>query len=337
MFRRASLLTVAALLACASAQTASPSSTPPPVTLRQSTCYKSYLSIYHFINDAGTQEYSYNLKPLCNIDRSLAVPIPKPPSPVRYWYFLWAIAGNVSRQTFACNPAWGGGGSKTYFSSGSFIQTYDWDKPAPAPNPGQTDPETGLPVKTTVPCIIFAHDRPEFDLIDESNPATGGIRLSYSGLTEPSSDNYNACPASDIYGGGESPRFLHINLHCDPNQEDLSTGASLFSEVSPCVYELNATSKYACGVSGDPFMPATAQAAADTPGRNFGYTVLGAVLTIVAYAGFLWLDARGHLDFLRARLPSSLGGHYNKTPASASSYGFSAAGGSSSAAAYGSA
>lgn len=313
----------ALLLACAAAQTTvSPSPTTLPIVLRNSVCYKEYLSIFHWLNADRSQEYSYDLKPLCGVDRVLAVPMPNV-IPVRYWFFLWAIAGNVSRQTFACNPVWGGGATKTYFSSGSFIQTYDWDKPRPTPNPGQTDPETGLAVVTTVPCVIFAHDRPEFDLLDENNPATGGIRLSYSGLTEPASDKNNACPTSDLYGGGESPRFLHINMFCDPKQEDLSTNKLLFNEIAPCVYELNVTTKYACGVAGDPYAPIQDVA---TPGRNFGFTVLGSVLTVVAYAGFLWLDARGYFDALRARLPGSFGGSYHKTPASASSYGFTSAG-----------
>jgi hypothetical protein len=163
-----------------------------------------------------------------------------------------------------------------------------------------------------VPCIIFAHDRPEFDLIDESNPATGGIRLTYSGLTEPSSDAFNQCPPSDVYGGGESPRFMRINLLCNPNQADLSTGASLFREVSPCVYELNATTKYACGISGDPYAPPVSRA-----GTQFGYTVLGSVLTVGVYAAFLFADARGYLDAVRARLPSWAGGRvYSKAPGS---------------------
>lgn len=66
--------------------------------------YKEYLSIFHWLNADRTQEYSYDLKPLCGVDRALAVPIPNV-VPVRYWWFFWAIAGNVSRNTFSCNPS----------------------------------------------------------------------------------------------------------------------------------------------------------------------------------------------------------------------------------------
>ena len=213
---------------------------------------------------------------------------------------------------------------------------YDWAKPTPSPIPGQTDPETGAAVSVpSAPCIVFAHDRPEFDLIDESNPATGGIRLSYSGLTEPTTDLMNKCPPSPIYGGGESPRFLHINLLCDPRQEDLATGAWLFNEVSTCVYEFNVTTKYACGIAGDPYAPPVAAAA--TPGKNFGFTVLGAVLTVGGYAAFLWADSRGYLDAVRARLPSVLRGGDAGYKAAGSSSSSSSAGFVRSGGAYGSA
>lgn len=174
-----------------------------------------------------------------------------------------------------------------------------------------------------MPCIVFAHDRPEFDLIDESNPATGGIRLTYSGLTEPTSDTFNKCPPSDVYGG-QTPRFLRINLLCNPGQADLSTGASLFREVSSCVYELNATTKYACGIAGDPYAPPVSRA-----GTQFGYTVLGSVLTVGIYSAFLFVDARGYLDGIKARLPSWAGGRSYAAPPSG---GFASSGG-----AYGSA
>jgi len=67
----------ASALLCASAQVPSPSSLPPvPYALQQSTCYPEYQSIFHWLNAARTQEYSYDLKPLCGRDRALAVPIP---------------------------------------------------------------------------------------------------------------------------------------------------------------------------------------------------------------------------------------------------------------------
>lgn len=336
----ASLLSAVLFLAAAARAGAQPTPTAPP--LYPSTCFAEYLSIFHWIDNGRTQEYSYDLRTLCGVDRFIAYPIPST-SPPRYWYFFWQVGGNISRQTFSCNPYW----SPTYFSGGSFVQTYDWDKPSPTippPNPSPwpgVDPETGAALSgPSYPCIIFAHTRPEFDLIDESNPATGGLRLSYLGLSEPESDAFNQCPYSPVYAG-EQPRVLRINLLCDPsgsttdvkyapNPAFPTDPTSFFKEVSTCTYELTVSTKAACGVSGDPYGVAVAAAAANSPSKNFGFTVLGSVLTVAGYVSFLWLDHRGYLDAARARLPAALGGRpaggYTSSAGSASSTSFKSAG-----------
>jgi len=110
---------------------------------------------------------------------------------------------------------------------------------------------------------------------------------------------------------------------------------SFFKEVSTCTYELTVRTKAACGVSGDPYAVPVAAAAIDTPGKNFGYTVLGSVLTVAGYFSFLWLDHRGYLDAARARLPAALGGR--AAGGYTSSAGSSSASFTKSAGAYGSA
>lgn len=201
------------------------------------------------------------------------------------------------------------------------------------------DPETGAALTgPSQPCIIFAHTRPQWDLIDESNPATGGLRITYQGLVEPSSDAFNKCPTSPVYGGGPIPRILRINLLCDAsgsssdvkfvaNPATPSDPTTFYDEIpsGSCIYELTASTKAACGTKGDPFsLPP-----ASTPGANFGYTVLGSVLTVGIYSAFLFVDARGYLDGIKARLPSWAGGRSYAAPPSG---GFASSGG-----AYGSA
>lgn len=210
---------------------------------------------------------------------------------------FFAITGNVS--SFRCNPVW-----NTYFSGGSFIQAWDLDKPRPTQM--RKDPETNQTVQTSYPCEILAHDRPEFDLIDETNPATGGIALSFSALPEPLSDG-NKCPTSPIYGGGQIPRSITILLYCDPSGSttDLKPlGKTPFVEVSPCVYQVSFTTKAACGISGDPF---DIQSPVSTPGKNFGFTILGSFLTAGSYMAFMALDARGYLDTIKNSLSNLLG------------------------------
>jgi hypothetical protein len=88
----------ALLLTLGSSSAQSP--TPPP--LKPSTCYPEYQSVFHFVDSTKTTEYSYDLRTLCGVDRWFAYPIPSNPS--RFWNFYFAIGGNLSRQTFSCNP-----------------------------------------------------------------------------------------------------------------------------------------------------------------------------------------------------------------------------------------
>ena len=296
-------LLLLALAAVVSAQ----SPTPPP--LLASTCYSEYQSVFHWLDSSKSTEYSYDLRSLCGVDRWFAYPIPNT-SPSRYWGFYFALGGNISRQTFTCAPTW----TPYYFSGGSFIQSYDIDRPVPTAPPGWPgkDPETGAALSgPSYPCIVFAHTRPEWDVLDATNPATGGIRLAYLGLTEPASDSFNSCPYSDVYSG-ERPRKLTINLLCDPagstsdvkyvaNPATPGDPTTYFAEVDTCVYELTLSTKAACGSAGDPFDPSPCGAStaamqqqlqAGLPGTNFGFTVLGMCLLAVAQ----YAIAKGALD-----------------------------------------
>jgi hypothetical protein len=277
--------------------------------LLPSVCYKEYLTIFHWLNTLKSEEYSYDLGTLCGLDRQLVIPFTNDPAR-RNWTIFYAIGGNIS--TFRCNPRW----SPTYFSGGSFIQTWDWDKSAPSGV--RTDPETNVTGPTSRPCEILAHDRPEFDLIDETNPATGGIRLTYSALPEPAADS-NTCPFDPIFNG-PGVRSLRINLLCDPlgSIYDIKTDATQWSEYAACKYQLIVTTKAACGISGDPYAPTTSKQAAsvnaNNPGKNFGFTTLGSVLAVASYLIFRWADARGLISKIQLHLPSSLGdAGYNKS------------------------
>ena len=270
----------------------------PP--LLPSVCYKEYLTIFHWLNTLKSEEFSYDLGTLCGLDRQLIIPFGNDPSG-RNWTIFYAIGGNIS--SFRCNPRW-----QTYFSGGSFIQTWDWDKAAPSGT--RNDPETNVTGPTSRPCEILAHDRPEFDLIDETNPATGGIRLTYSALPEPAADS-NTCPFDPIFNG-PGMRSLRINLLCDPlgSINDIKTDVSQWSEYSACKYQLTVTTKAACGISGDPYVPQQTQQTVNTdnPGKNFGFTTLGSVLAVASFMIFRWADARGLISKIQLHLPSSLGG-----------------------------
>ena len=93
-------------------------------------------------------------------------------------------------------------------------------------------------------------------------------------------------------------RSVTISIACDQGINGLKIFN--YTETAQCTYTIYAASKSACGSAGDPFTPQ-----ADTPGRNFGFTMLGLfVVAPVIYYGMNFLDNKGYLDYLKARLPT---------------------------------
>ena len=227
-------LLLLALAAVASAQ----SPTPPP--LLASTCYSEYQSVFHWLDSSKSTEYSYDLRPLCVAnDRVFSVTTPEG----YQWAVRYAVCGNVST---ACNPSW-----PHAVSRGNVVQDL---LTAPSPGTMTTDPETGQSVPATSDCEVIGHTRPEFDLLDESNPATGGIVLKHSSLPPSASDKYK-CP-TDSRTGYPRERWVSIVILCDPSLPVSQLKEVSFAEVKPsgglgtCVYNLTLRSGAACGAAG---------------------------------------------------------------------------------------
>jgi len=72
-----------------------------------------------------------------------------------------------------------------------------------------------------------------------------------------------------------------------------------FSEPTVCGYVVEARTKAACGVKGDPF-----DGYNDSPGDSFGFVVLGSFLTIVVYAFIVFGNGRGWWDPIKNRMPA---------------------------------
>ena len=272
---------------------------------RAAVCFDEWQCIFHWLDAAKTTEYSYDLRPLCVAnDRVFSITTPEG----YQWAVRYAVCGNVST---ACNPSW-----PHAVSRGNVVQDL---LTAPSPGTMTTDPETGQSVPATSDCEVIGHTRPEFDLLDESNPATGGIVLKHSSLPPSASDKYK-CP-TDSRTGYPRERSVSIVILCDPSLPVSQLKEVSFAEVKPsgglgtCVYNLTLRSGAACGAAGDPYDPAgtsggAAAASADcqrrvqigVPGTNFGYGGLGSVLCVAAQAAVGWLRERGLLD---RYLPSS--------------------------------
>jgi hypothetical protein len=163
-----------------------------PRAARASQCFAEYQSFFTWFDDARTQQFSYDLRDLCTTGAGTAGPDlswntgPCAGKGCMNNYTIWfAIGGNLTRR---CNPKW-----THYMSGGSIFQTWG-GIPDPALNPPRADPETGAVLPVDPNCEILAHTRPDFDLQDAANPATGGITLSFQALPDAVND-INSCPA----------------------------------------------------------------------------------------------------------------------------------------------
>jgi len=95
-----------------------------------------------------------------------------------------------------------------------------------------------------------------------------------------------------------------MRMLCDPAMLRNEIRVVAMVENPTCTYTMDIFTGAACGALGDPFDPP--QAAAATPGANFGYTVLGAFLAVVVAAGWEQAQKRGWVDALRDRLAAGL-------------------------------
>jgi len=147
---------------------------------------------------------------------------------------------------------------------------------------------------------------PAFELNDESDP-NSGIILHYPSAKGYVSDPFSStgCPL-DPTTGLAAERSVQMSIACDQGVSGFV--AYNYTEISPCTYVIYGASKAACGTPGNTF-DANALSASDIPisktsVRNWWFTVLGASLVVVLYVLYNFLDNRGYLDSIKARMPS---------------------------------
>ena len=269
-----------------------------PAPVLSAVCLDEWMCIFHWLDPAKQTEVSFDLRPLCGAaDRVMQVTTPEGYK----WQVRYVICGNTST---ACNPSW-----QHSASHGNVIQDL---LVAPSPGARVLDPDSGQMVDATADCEVLGHTRPEFDLLDETNPMTGGIVLKHSSLPPTEFDKY-ICP-TDSRTGYPRERQVNINILCDTTLTSSQIVEVSFIEVKPtslgtCIYALTLRSGAGCGVAGDPYDPAVppAQAAADgyvalsvaqagLPGTNFGYVLLGVFLVLAIQALWEKLYERGYVS-----------------------------------------
>lgn len=124
----------------------------------------------------------------------------------------------------------------------------------------------------TAPCAVLGESYPHFDLQTDSNPKTGGVRLSHTGAP-PLQGSQWGCPADPVTGASRARNITYV-ISCDPDVEF----APLYADESPeCVFSLYARSRHACGtVYSGP------DSAASETGLIAGMFFLGAFVALVA-------------------------------------------------------
>jgi hypothetical protein len=262
------------------------------VAVADAACFTHDKCISHVYSSSGDITYSWDLRPLC-----------RSPGNEYTWTdsfnhtYNWNICGTVDRPTAICTPPW-----TVYVSHG--VMTQFWtDTPSCAGGPDGTctDPERGgQAVCCTGDCSVIAHDKAcDYQLLDASNPATGGITWTHAGMPPDASDPFEC--STDPTTGCSKERQLSVKLYCDTSSGAAADSFTFLgiSEPSQCSYLLEARAKAACGTTGDPFDPGQ-----DSGGQRFGYVVLGAFLTVGLSFTYSFGDNRGWWNGIKSRIPS---------------------------------
>lgn len=108
---------------------------------------------------------------------------------------------------------------------------------------------TGDPECCTADCEILGYGPPIFALQDDSNPVSGGLTIQHIAAPPTYADRFE-CPP-DAKTGQPSSRSITYLLDCDPNAPIFSPNVVRAEEVTPCVYEIQIKTRYACGCAPD--------------------------------------------------------------------------------------
>ena len=107
--------------------------------------------------------------------------------------------------------------------------------------------ETGQAECCTAPCEVLGYGPPIFQLQDEANPTTGGLRIKHIVAPPDVGDPYECI---DPNTQQPVPRHLTYFLNCDPKASDFNVNATIV-EAGTCNYQLTLNTPYACGCAPD--------------------------------------------------------------------------------------
>jgi hypothetical protein len=303
-------------------------------------CWDENKCIFHQYNGSKIT-YSWDLRSLCNngngyqfsnqtngedyrfeICGSLTPKVPSASS--CGGNFPCTVAG---AQTYSyCNPEY-----NSWPFEGNFLQFFDPNPPSDCnlgacPNTGFLSPslQNQQGYCCTGMCEIIAHGNAAYNYrwIDDNNVVTGGIGWTTYGETPDNGDEYK-CPI-DPFTGNPRARTLQVTILCNPNgrKSDPLQVISFYDNGS-CLYTVIMRHFVACAITGNPFesdddsnnipIPQpSSNANSNTISVGtlnayfFGYTVLGAALSVVLYYICAFGDDKGWWDPIKSALPEGM-------------------------------
>mmetsp|Transcript_25331 Transcript_25331/g.88427 ORF Transcript_25331/g.88427 Transcript_25331/m.88427 type:complete len:221 (-) Transcript_25331:1276-1938(-) len=127
-------------------------------------------------------------------------------------------------------------------SMGPAIQTWG---PVPSCNPPTCKDASGKAVCCTKNCQVIGQTTSvDWTLLDPSNPASGGVSLTFAGVPSDASDPY-WCPFNAT-SGTQNDRISTFNIKCAPGADPATLDKVSQNGMSGCHWTLDWSSKYAC-------------------------------------------------------------------------------------------
>lgn len=107
-----------------------------------------------------------------------------------------------------------------------------------------SDPVTQDPVCCTKDCEVLGVNAPHFELIDPTNPAAGGVRMTHSSSPATENDPY-WCPRNPITGA-KYRRKVKYDIACDPGTPGVKLNTVSVNTTDKCDFTITMQSHAAC-------------------------------------------------------------------------------------------
>jgi len=285
-------------------------------------CMQPWRSQFQHYNDSTKELWRWDLSTLCRLNQSYTYEGPMS----TYQQFNFNVGGNAS---IGCSDFYDS--KPQYESYGVAVQFFQVGR-----GTRSNADYSCLREDNVTPCpdytfggnmccsvrrceVVSMETSPYFDVLDLSNPGTGGVVLTHAGM--PTSDN-DGEPCPQIAPGLPRLRQFILTLLCDPNGKIDDLTITKYDENNPyCIFRVTATTKAACGILDVPASNNNLNTNTNTvgPAGQFGFTILGAFVLLGLQFGYNVYSmrkqsGRSFTDIVHAKVNSTYDTITNKSP-----------------------